>query len=218
MRGWARRRGAERRAPAGGYLSGAGPILVGDARIRGHPAKAAGQPGGHRRARRGRGAAAKERAADAATSRRPRPDRGWRRDQSRFQGGRVDHGDPSLMTTSQTLRLDGGSMRAPAIAPDMADKLADRGRQRSARQVSHPAPARAARKSSARRSSGCRKRNKELAPEYARRLADRRNLPPRRDRPRISCSAASSTARSSPTSRSSITTSIARSSRCCRRA
>jgi tetratricopeptide (TPR) repeat protein len=41
----------------------------------------------------------------------------------------VNHGDPSLMTTAQTLRLDGASIRAAAIAPDMAEKLAEDGNE-----------------------------------------------------------------------------------------
>lgn len=46
-----------------------------------------------------------------------------------FKGAALDHGDPSLMTTAQTLRMDGGSVRAAAIAPDLESKLADDGQE-----------------------------------------------------------------------------------------
>ncbi len=46
-----------------------------------------------------------------------------------FRGAAVDHGDPSLMTTAQTQRADGGTNRAAAVAPDLESKLADDGQE-----------------------------------------------------------------------------------------
>ncbi len=46
-----------------------------------------------------------------------------------FKSAVVDHGDPSLITTAQTLRLDGASIRAAAVAPDLAEKLTEDGNE-----------------------------------------------------------------------------------------
>jgi tetratricopeptide (TPR) repeat protein len=74
----------------------------------------------------------------------------------------VDHGDPSLMTTSQTLRLDGASIRAAAIAPDMAEKLTEDGNEALAKfLIQHRIVAEEVVGSALER---VQKRNKELRP------------------------------------------------------
>lgn len=46
-----------------------------------------------------------------------------------FRSAVIDHGDPSLITTSQTLRVDGASIRAAVIAPDLEAKLTEDGNE-----------------------------------------------------------------------------------------